>query len=150
MIDNKNYNVNLRITTNNFIEYLLLSKNERWLDNLPKFCEYYKNDKEKKEFFVINHFHPLVKEKNERVKCRTYRNYSLIDKYKLIEKGFIFLEEKKDILIDSWTYTYKYLWYLYLDIILHFIEKISILYLIKLFILFYSKFYINTLYFIFI
>lgn len=26
-------------------------------------------------------------------------------KYKQIEKGFLFLEEKKDLPIDSWTYT---------------------------------------------
>ena len=90
-------------------EFMKWLKNERQLDNLPKFCEYYKNDKEKKEFFVINHFHPLVKEKNERVKisskCGTCGNYSLIDKYKQIEKGFLFLEEKKNHPIDSWTYT---------------------------------------------
>jgi len=89
-------------------EFMKWLKNERQLDNLPKFCEYYKNDKEKKEFFVINHFHPLVKEKNERVKlsskCGTCGNHSLIDKYKQIEKGLLFLEEKKDRPIDSWTY----------------------------------------------
>jgi hypothetical protein len=38
-------------------------------------------------------------------KCGTCRNDLLIDKYKQIEKGLLFLEEKKDFITDCWKYT---------------------------------------------
>jgi len=77
------------------------------LDNLPKFCEYYLNLKEKKEFFIISKHHPLLQLKSEKFKisskCGTSGEYSIIDKYIQIEKAFLFLESKKDCPIDSWS-----------------------------------------------
>ena len=87
-----------------FIEWL---KRERDLDNLPKFCEYYLNPKEKKEFFIISKHHPLLQQKRDKFKisskCGTCGEYSIIDKYIQIEKAFLFLESKKDFPIDSWS-----------------------------------------------
>lgn len=96
--------INAKPLPNDFIEWL---KSTRDLDNLPKFCEYYLNTKEKKEFFVINMHHPLLKEKGNYFKISsssgTSGNYSIIDKYLQIERGLLFLEQKKDEQIDNWT-----------------------------------------------
>lgn len=87
-----------------FMQWL---KNTRELDNLPKFCEYYSFPDVKKQFFIINIHHPLLKAKGNNFKISssagTCGNYSLTDKYEQIERGFSFLEQKKDDPIDSWT-----------------------------------------------
>jgi len=79
-------------------------KDQKNLDNLPKFCEYYLNEKENKEFFLINNHHPLLKEKGGNFKISTTSGSSLnlIGKYQNLERAITFLQEKNDQPIESW------------------------------------------------